>query len=209
MTSVVDSIAEPLSLHLKNGTTALHESLDQRIMALAPFSSRERFVCFLRMQLRLHLVTSPLYQNAELQQRLPGLGERNRLDAILLDCADFDVTEEQLAEDRSAAATVWIEPGEAALGWLYTHEGSTLGAAFLLKHARDQLGLSETHGARHLAGHAEGRGLHWRRFKEELDAIELTAAQREQALVGARQAFAFVRASVESLMAAERAADAV
>ncbi|PRB83906.1 biliverdin-producing heme oxygenase [Pseudomonas sp. MYb185] len=209
MTSVLDSITEPLSVHLKSGTTALHESLDQRIMALAPFSSRERFVCFLRMQLRLHLVTSPLYQSAELQKRLPGLGERNRVDAILADCADFAVTEEQLAEDRSAAAAVWVEEGDAALGWLYTHEGSTLGAAFLLKHARDQLGLSETFGARHLAGHTEGRGLHWRRFKDELDAIELTAEQREQALAGARQAFAFVRASVEALMAAERAADAV
>lgn len=209
MTSIVDSITEPLSLYLKNGSGTQHESLDQRIMALAPFSSGERFVCFLRMQLRLHLVTSPLYENAELQKLLPGLGARNRLDAILLDCADFSVTSEQLAEDRDAAAAVRIEPNEALLGWLYTHEGSTLGAAFLLKHARDLLGLSETFGARHLAGHVEGRGLHWRRFKEELDAIDLTVEQREKALVGTRQAFSFVRASVEELMGVERAADAV
>lgn len=209
MKSAVDTLTEPLSIYLKKGSSSVHESLDQRIMALAPFSARERFAGFLRMQLRLHLVTSPLYQNTALQTLLPGLGERNRLDAILLDCADFAVTAEQLAEDRSAAAAVVIERDTAALGWLYTHEGSTLGAAFLLKHARDQLDLSETYGARHLAGHADGRGLHWRRFKEELDAVELTAEQRQQALEGARQAFAFVRSSVEELMNGFQVVEAV
>ena len=58
--TTADSSALPLSSYLKEQTTSTHESLDQRIMALAPFSSRERFACFLRMQLRLHHATAPL-----------------------------------------------------------------------------------------------------------------------------------------------------
>jgi len=42
-----------------------------------------------------------------------------------------------------------------ALGLLYVSEGSTLGAAFLFKEARDRLGLSETFGARNLAAYPQ------------------------------------------------------
>lgn len=196
-----DSSTAALSAHLKAQTTSTHESLDKRIMALAPFSSRERFACFLRMQLRLHHATAPLYQNAELQNMLPGLAERNRLDAILLDCGDFAIRPEQQEQDRLAGNSVGPSSAAESLGWLYTHEGSTLGAAFLLKHAREQLGLSESFGARHLAGHNDGRGLHWREFKQALDGLELSTAQRAEAVEGARAAFTFVRSSVEELMA--------
>ena len=72
--------------------------------------------------------------------------------------------------------------------------------SLLLKHAKESLGLSETHGARHLTGHGDGRAPYWRRFKEALDAIELTDAQRELALEGAREAFAFTRNAVEELL---------
>lgn len=199
----------PLSSYLKEQTASTHESLDRRIMALAPFSSRERFACFLRMQLRLHYATAPLYQNSELQTMLPDLAERSRLPAILLDCMDFDISLDEQASDRQTGSMINPANANEALGWLYTHEGSTLGAAFLLKHAREQLGLSEDFGARHLAGHSNGRGLHWRQFKQALDDLELTASARAQAVEGAREAFTFVRASVEELMADNQPATAV
>lgn len=207
--TTADSSALPLSSYLKEQTTSTHESLDQRIMALAPFSSRERFACFLRMQLRLHHATAPLYQNPELQALLPDLAERNRLEAIQLDCADFGISQAQQQADAEVGNGV--QPGSTAeaLGWLYTHEGSTLGAAFLLKHAREQLGLSETFGARHLVGHTDGRGLHWRQFKAALDALPLSVEERAEAVKGARDAFAFVRASVEELLAGQQPAAAV
>ena len=204
-----DNTALPLSSYLKEQTTSTHESLDRRIMALAPFSNRERFACFLRMQLRLHYATAPLYQNPELQAMLPGLAERNRLDAVQRDCADFNLSEQQQEEDRLAGTSIKPANAEEAIGWLYTHEGSTLGAAFLLKYAKDQLGLSESFGARHLAGHTEGRGLHWRQFKQALDNLDLTPEARTEAVEGARAAFAFVRASVEELMADNQPAAAV
>ncbi|WP_339649188.1 biliverdin-producing heme oxygenase [Halopseudomonas pelagia] len=204
-----DSTALPLSSYLKEQTTSTHESLDRRIMALSPFSSRERFACFLRMQLRLHHATAPLYQNPELQAMLPGLAERSRLQAILQDCTDFNISPEEQEIDRETGSMINPASTNEALGWLYTHEGSTLGAAFLLKHAREQLGLSETFGARHLAGHTDGRGLHWRQFKQALDDLELTAAARTEAVEGARAAFTFVRTSVEELMADNQPATAV
>ena len=201
-----DSSSAALSTYLKTQTTSTHESLDKRIMELAPFSSRERFACFLRMQLRLHYATAPLYQNAELQALLPGLAERNRLEAILLDCGDFAISAEQQEMDRLAGASVGPVSNAQALGWLYTHEGSTLGAAFLLKHAQAQLGLSASYGARHLAGHSDGRGLHWRQFKQGLDELQLSSTQRAEAVEGARSAFTLVRNWVEELMAGNQCA---
>lgn len=190
----------PLSSLLKSVSTDSHESLDKRIMSLSPFSSRERYALFVRTQARLHQAASPWFQNKALQSWLPGLGERDRLNAVLHDCSDLGITASEQVEDALAAAQIDINDTYTALGWIYTVEGSNLGAAFLLKIARTQLGLSETFGARHLAGHDDGRGLHWRRFREDLDAISLTDAQRDLAQEGALAAFRFVRENVELLM---------
>lgn len=191
----------PLSSLLKSVSTDSHESLDKRIMSLAPFSSRERYALFVRTQTRLHQAASPWFQNQTLQSWLPGLGERDRVAAVLDDCKDLNINSDAQVEDALAAAQINIGDVYTALGWIYTVEGSNIGAAFLLKIARTQLGLSETFGARHLAGHDDGRGLHWRRFREDLDAISLTETQRNLAQEGALAAFTFVRSNVETLMA--------
>lgn len=189
-----------LSAYLKEGTTVAHEKLDRRIMALDPFSDRKRYAAFLRMQLRLHRVVSRVAALSDLSGLLPSLTAQQREAAVLADCVDMGVEQTAINEDLAVADALVIAEGASGLGWVYTAEGSTLGAAFLLKHAKEGLQLSETFGARHLAAHADGRGLHWRTFKAELDAVELTEAQREQALAGALQAFAFVYQSVESLL---------
>ncbi|KAF0807165.1 heme oxygenase [Alcanivorax xiamenensis] len=191
----------PLSTFLKDGTSQEHERLDKRIMTLAPFADRERYALFVRTQTRLQRVASPLYQSEQLEQWLPGLAGRDRLTAALADCEDLGVPPEAVEEDQRAAQGVGAGDDYAALGWLYTVEGSNLGAAFLLKHAKSELGLSETFGARHLAGHGDGRGLHWRRFKEGLDALMLSHDERQRALQGALDAFAFARQGVEALLA--------
>ena len=191
----------PLSVLLKSVSTDSHESLDKRIMSLAPFSSRERYAQFVRTQARLHQVTSHWFQNEALRSWLPDLDQRDRVSEVLLDCADLGVSKEDQVEDALASAKASNDNPYAALGWLYTVEGSNLGAAFLLKIARAQLGLSETFGARHLAGHEDGRGQYWRKFREDLDAIALTDEQREQAQQGALAAFLFARDSVEQLLA--------
>lgn len=88
-----------------------------------------------------------------------------------------------------------VDPA-TALGWVYVVEGSTIGAGFLLKLAK-KLGLSETLGASHMAGHEQGRAKHWQQFKQVLDALPLSPQQRERACQGGRDAFTFVRAQVD------------
>ena len=90
---------------------------------------------------------------------------------------------------QSALASEGVGMPEA-LGWLYVSEGSTLGAAFLFKEAKERLGLSETFGARNLAAYPRGRALAWRAFVESLDAPALgDAAIQDQVIAGANAAY--------------------
>jgi heme oxygenase len=190
-----------LSLWLKEGTSSTHDSLDKRIMSLSPFDNLERYSCFLRTQSRLHQAISSWFYNKDIQTWLPDLKERDRSDDIILDCHDFEMTDAQLQQDQQAVAETDIANAYVALGWLYTVEGSNLGAAILLRYARKELDLSEQFGARHLAAHNSGRGEHWLQFKQAMDGLQLTESQREMALDGAKQAFSFARNNVEQLLA--------
>lgn len=202
MNVVADSaaVSAPLTLRLKEQTHAIHDGLDSRISALAPFMDRTHYARFLRVQLRFQTATAPLYEDPGLQADFQGLLERSRLDLIEQDCRDLGVSEADISADRAAGQAAVIAAGRAPVGWLYTNEGSNLGAAFLFKRAERELGLSARFGARHLAAHPEGRGLHWKRFKTQLDALELDAAAIDEAVAGAVAAFAFVRLAVEQLM---------
>ena len=175
-----------LSARLKQETHAIHDALDSRISALSPFLDRDHYARFLRVQLRFQTATAPLYERDDLQGRFPGLLERSRVDLI--------------EADRAAGRAAAIDGGQAVIGWLYTNEGSNLGAAFLFKRAQKELDLSADFGARHLAGHPDGRGLHWKRFKAQLDELGLSDAEQDEAVRGARAAFAFVREAVEAVM---------
>ena len=63
------------------------------------------------------------------------------------------------------------------------------------------LGLGPTFGARHLAGHAEGRARHWRSFTAAIDAVVLSPDEEERAGAGAREAFDTVAALVRRVAA--------
>lgn len=197
--SEVANSALPLSRRLKDGTASIHEQLDKRIMAAAPFSNRQRYAGFLRVQLRLHHVTAPLYCDPRLQAELPCLVGLDRLEAVQADCADLDVPADMREHDRRLAGAM-IPSRPEALGWIYIHEGSRMGAAILLKEVERGLGLSAEFGARHMAAHPDGRAPHWRRLKAALDALDLTAGECERAVAGARAAFRFVQHSVDELI---------
>lgn len=179
---------------LKRATRELHEALDARMMDADLFASRERYALFLAMQRRFHAEIAALYDDRDLARLTPDLAERAKLEAIDRDIAD-------IGAERPAAPERPVDPRDpaAALGWLYVAEGSSLGAAFLLKAAAG-LGLDESFGARHLAGHPEGRGLHWRRFVDALNAAELTAAEDDRAEAAAVTAFGRVRAIAEETL---------
>ncbi|RWX75105.1 biliverdin-producing heme oxygenase [Neorhizobium lilium] len=178
---------------LKASTDGTHRQLDQRIMGADPFASRERYGLFLRVQHQFHADVAPLYRSTDLNRMLPGLGERCRLEALRQDLADITGNEADSLEGQADALDL-----PKALGWVYVAEGSNLGAAFLLKEA-EKLGLSEEFGARHLAGHPAGRGLHWRNFVASFNALPLSEAEETEAAEGARAAFRRVHGLVDDI----------
>lgn len=196
MTSSAEAVTEALepsrARRLKAATTAAHDALDQRIMAAQPFASREAYGRFLGVQQAFHGDLAPLYADPRLARFISDLAARQRLSAIGADLADLDLAAENAGPSRAP------DPADlpAALGWLYVAEGSNLGAAVLLKKAA-ALGLGEGFGARHLAGHPEGRAQHWRAFTAALDAVELSPEEEERVVAGGRAAFARVRDLVE------------
>ncbi|TRL39201.1 biliverdin-producing heme oxygenase [Rhizobium straminoryzae] len=197
MTIQPASPVDSLAARLRAETHPTHERLDGRIMSLQPFAGRPNYLRFLKIQCAFHAAIEELYDDAWLASLLPDLADRCRLAEVRADVVDLGGAPVFLpVEERPAIG------GAEALGWLYVAEGSNLGAAFLLKAAKEQLGLSEEFGARHLAGHPEGRGLQWRRFTAALDAVELSAEEEARAIEGARRAFEFVLSRVEAEAAA-------
>ncbi|PTQ64623.1 biliverdin-producing heme oxygenase [Celeribacter persicus] len=182
------SALSTLSARLRAETNTTHERLDRSIMEAKPFDNIENYGRFLRVQHGLHHHVAPLYRSADLAAYFPGLNTRGRLSDVAQDMADLDLPRPEIT---AAPATETVDLPEA-LGWLYVVEGSNLGAAFLLKYAK-KMGLSEAHGARHLAEPPEGRAPYWRAVKSALDAVELSPPEQALAIKGAAAAFATTR----------------
>lgn len=172
-----------LSARLKDETATLHEQMHALMEQAQPFASRAQYVRFVAAQYHFQRDVEHLFEDPAIQAAVPDLQVRGREAAALADLADLDA-----APGDAAIATGKVAMPEA-LGWLYVSEGSTLGAAFLLKEVKDKLGLSETFGARNLAAYPEGRAVVWRRFVSFLDAPGLSAQEQDAVVAGARAAF--------------------
>jgi len=172
---------------LKQSTRSAHQSVDDMVMAMAPFDSRDNYLRFLHLQHIFHGRMKSLYEVPDLNDLIPGLASRSRYEAVCADMADLGC---DIAEDWSRAPI--NADGAERIGWLYVCEGSSLGAAFLLK-AADRIGLHSEFGARHLAGHVEGRGKHWREFVEQVNGLSLADDEDQAVREGAVNAFAFFR----------------
>lgn len=181
---------------LKASTHETHDRLDTSIMAAASFASVEGYGRFVTVQYLFHRDIDALYDSAILQALLPGLTQRRRLPLIAADLADLGLP---LPEDDTPLAFPQGDAVDipAALGWLYVAEGSNMGAALLRKEAA-RIGLSDAHGARHLAPAPEGPAAHWRAFTAALDAADLTVEEETRAVTGANAAFSRVQALVDA-----------
>lgn len=175
---------------LRQSTRSAHQSVDDMVMAMAPFDSQSNYVRFLRLQYIFHGRMKPLYEACDLNRLIPGLAGRSRYDAVCADMTDLQCS----TRDDWSRDPIPVD-GAARIGWLYVCEGSSLGAAFLLK-AADKIGLNEAFGARHLAGHAQGRGRHWREFVEQVNGLALNSEDDQFVRDGAVDAFAFFRGLV-------------
>ncbi|WP_420840851.1 biliverdin-producing heme oxygenase [Herbaspirillum huttiense] len=172
-----------LSARLKNETATLHEQMHALMEQAQPFASRAQYVRFVAAQYHFQRDVEHLFDDRAIQAAVPDLQVRGREAAALADLADLEA-----APGEAVIATGNVAMPEA-LGWLYVSEGSTLGAAFLLKEVKDKLGLSESFGARNLAAYPEGRAVVWRRFVSFLDAPGLSTQEQDAVVAGAAAAF--------------------
>lgn len=172
-----------LSERLRNETAALHERMHQLMAVADPFANRAAFARFVAVQYLFQRDLGPLLADRALAALLPDLDSRGREEAARSDLADLGA---EIPRDIVAGQSVTLPAG---LGWLYVSEGSTLGAALLLKEAKERLGLSETFGARNLAAYPGGRAAAWKRFVAALDAANHDPADQDQVIAGANAAF--------------------
>lgn len=182
----------PRSKRLKALTHEIHDRLDKSIMEASSFDTLEGYSRFAGVQWTFHRDIDALYDDASLRDLLPGLAERRRVALIASDLSDLGLTVPPVDQPAVFAAGQLVDV-PTALGWLYVAEGSNLGAALLRKEAA-KLGLSDTHGAKHLAPAGGGPAAHWRAFTAALDAANLTEAEEDRAIAGANAAFARVQA---------------
>ena len=186
--------APPRSQRLKADTMATHEVLDKRIMASSPFDNPRNYVRFLQAQYAFLRDVDALYEHAGLAALLPDLEQRRRYASIAADLRDLEAPLPSDAAEPPFGTELDLA---TALGWLYVSEGSKLGAAILYKLAGN-IGLDEQFGARHLAGHPDGRAHHWHDFTAVLDAAPLDAGGEERVVAGARAAFMRMHGHVEA-----------
>lgn len=184
---------------LRAVTRETHDRLDTAIMAAAVFDTIAGYGRFAGVQYLFHRDVNALYDAPALAALLPDLAERRRLGLIAADLGDLGLDPPE-ADARPAFEAGAAFDLPAALGWLYVAEGSNLGAAVLRREAA-KLGLSDDHGARHLAPPPEGPAVRWRAFIAAADAIVLNAEERARAAMGAQAAFARVQALVDARLA--------
>jgi heme oxygenase len=164
----------PLSQRIKAATSSEHDRMEKLMAKAQPFASRQAYAGFTAAQYLFQQDVEHFFADTVLQSAVPDLQVRGRLQA-----ARDDLTDLGAAVPRQPIVTSHVSMPEA-LGWLYVSEGSTLGAAFLLKEAQEKLGLSATFGARNLAAYTGGRAQVWKRFTAALDA---QPAQAHEAII--------------------------
>ena len=184
MTTAVS--APSRALKLRQGTADLHDNIDKSIMAKDPFANVDNYVQFLSLQYYFLKDVAALYEHSELSKHIDDLVSRRRLGLLKQDFADLE-----RALPRSSLAPLIDNNTDlaTALGWLYVVEGSKVGAAMLGKQVQARLHYTGEFAARYLAGPGAGRGSAWRHLVQLIDNIELTQAQEQALIDGARQAF--------------------
>lgn len=179
--------------YLKDNSRVSHDSVDELVMSAKPFDSLENYGKFLKLQSVFHRIVDDIYKAPEWNEKIEGLAPLARYEVVLQDMADLGVALPELDLELPKPE------GMEALGWLYCAEGSNVGAAFLYKDAKEKLGLSNEHGARHLGPHADGRGKHWRSFVDQLNKLGIQGQDQEAALQGALNAFAFYKVLLRAI----------
>lgn len=179
---------------LKVETKTTHDSVDNLVMSVQPFASKDNYLKFLQLQAIFHRIVDDIYHDAALNQAIPKLSSMARFATVQQDIQDLEVTPPTID-----LASLPKPTGARAVGWLYCAEGSNLGAAFLYKQAQKELNFDEHRGARHLAAHEDGRAPHWREFVDHLNNLPLDQAAANEAIEGAKDAFTFYKQALRQV----------
>lgn len=185
---------------LKAESRTDHDSVDNLVMSVKPFINNENYSKFLQLQSVFHKIVDDIYKDEELNKHIPELEFMARLDAVYQDLKDLNAQPYEFA-------TLPQPTGNKAIGWLYCAEGSNLGAAFLFKDAK-KLDYDAEKGARHLAPHPDGRGKHWKEFVEYLNNLPLDQNEQDEAIEGAKEAFAFYKVILRQIFGLPEGAEA-
>lgn len=186
---------------LKEENRTTHDSVDHLVMSVKPFDNRENYTKFLKLQSVFHRIVDDIYKDPKLNAAIPELEYMARFDAVVQDLKDLDST------PYDFVGTLPKPVGNKAIGWLYCAEGSNLGAAFLFKDAQ-KLNFTADNGARHLAPHPDGRGKHWKAFVEHLNKLPLDKKAQDEAIEGAKEAFAFYKVILRQIFGLPEGAEA-
>lgn len=180
-------MSEPtLSEALKQHSRTTHDAVDNLVMSMQPFANQDNYRKFLQAQYEFHHTVHPIYHNEKLAAQFEGLAQLSRLERLKSDMKDLKV--EPYGQDVEEPTFTNAE----AIGWLYCVEGSNVGAAILYKEA-GKIDLKDDFGAAHLAAHPDGRMPHWREVKAKIDALPLSDEDKQAAMKGADDAFAYYK----------------
>ncbi|OSI25436.1 biliverdin-producing heme oxygenase [Neisseria dumasiana] len=193
--------AQTFAQRLKEENRTTHDSVDNLVMSVQPFANNENYSKFLKLQSVFHKIVDGIYKDEKLNQSIPQLADMARYDAVLQDLEDLN------SEPYQFSGELPKPEGNKAIGWLYCAEGSNLGAAFLFKDAQ-KLSFNAENGARHLAPHPDGRGQHWREFVVYLNNLGLDKSAQDEAIQGAKEAFAFYKVILREIFGLPEGAEA-
>lgn len=171
---------------LKEHSRTTHDAVDNLVMSMEPFASHDNYRKFLQAQYEFHTTVNPIYHNEKFTSVFEGLAKLARLDRVKSDMKDLEV--EPYGIDVEQVSYTDSE----AIGWLYCVEGSNVGAAILYKEA-GKIDLSDEFGASHLSAHEDGRMPHWRDTKAKIDALPISEEDKQSAMKGADDAFAYFK----------------
>jgi len=179
---------------LRDATARAHAAIEHR-PAMARLMSRdvrlEDYVIFLRAFAEHHLLWEPAIEDALGDELGMDFLTSRRKSAAL--CADLAALGVRI--DAAQTVSVPLSPG-AALGWLYVHEGATLGGQVILTTLRRTLGTRIETANAFLTGHRKGTAMMWRETRAAIDMRIRDDAAMEAAILGARSAFATLEKTV-------------
>ncbi|PYF06025.1 heme oxygenase [Rhodobacter viridis] len=173
---------------LKQATLAAHRAIELRsplARLIQPEVTLQDYGLALQ-RLHLHFSRHEEAVMRALQDHVPPpqLAQRRTLAALKADLTDLGLT-----APEATCATPPPSPASAA-GWLYVHEGTSLGGMVLLRHLRQALGAGLGTATRHYARHGRGTAARWQETRRMIAGLLPDDAALAQALAGAMAAFA-------------------